>query len=147
LTHSYAQLPTRYAAILQDVVASEDSHTELVRRHYAAYDRGDIDGIVETLHPEVEIVAHDPENGGADRVWYGRTAARGLFVEIKSLIADNRAEIRSLEEREGRVQVSLSMHGVRRDTGEAGPLPAVHIHDFRDGLIARIETYRPEWRG
>lgn len=122
-----------------------EQEVELVRRHYAAYDRGDIDAIVATLHPHAEIVAHD-EGGSADRTWRGRTAARGLFVEINALIADTRVEVISLEAEPGRVEASVRLHGVRRDTGETGPLPARHVFEFRDGLIVRIETYRPDWR-
>ena len=122
-----------------------DRDVELVRRHYAAYDRGDIDGMIATLHPDAEIVSYD-ERGRHERVWRGRSAARGLFVEIHMLVADIRAEILSLKSRPGHVEVTLGLHGTRRDTGASGPIPAVHVHEIRDGLIARIETYRPDWR-
>jgi ketosteroid isomerase-like protein len=125
---------------------ADGAQVELVRRHYAAYDRRDIDGIVETLHPQVEIVSHD-ELGKADRAWRGRAAARGLFVEITALVADTRVEILSLEAERDRVEATVRLHGVLRATGQTGPVPAVHRFELRDGLIAKIETFRPDWRG
>jgi uncharacterized protein len=119
---------------------------DLVRLHYDAFNRDDVAGIAATLGPEVEIVGGDERAGGAGERAAGREEAVRFFSEIKDLFADNRVEILSLEARPGRVETSVRLHGTLRSTGASGPLPAVHFFTIADGLITRIETYRPDWR-
>ena len=118
-----------------------------VREHYAAFNRADVDEIVATLHPDVEIFGGDERAGGASERYRGREEARAFFAEIKELVADNRVEVLSLDAVPERVVASVRLHGtLRAGAGLSGSLPAVHFLTVRDGLIARIETYRPNWR-
>ena len=126
-------------------MGSPERDIALVRRHYDAYNRDDIDGMVAALHANVEIVTYD-EHGNPERRMSGRTAARGLFVEIKALAADTRVEVLSLEARPGRIEASLRFHGRLRSTGKAASVSATHVIEVRGDRITRIETFRPEWR-
>ncbi len=117
-----------------------------VRRHYDAFNDGDLDGIAATLHDEIEVFGGDERAAGARERFRGIDEARGFFAEIKELVADNWVETLLLEATPERVVASIRLHGTLRATGERGPVPAVHFFTIRDGLIARIETYRPDWR-
>ena len=118
-----------------------------VRRHYAAFNRDDVSEIVATLDQDVEIFGGDERAGGASERYRGRVEARAFFTEIKELVADNKVEVLSLEAVPERVVASVRLHGtLRPDPALTGSLPAVHFLTVRDGLIARIETYRPRWR-
>lgn len=119
----------------------------VVRRHYAAFNRDDVDEIVATLHPEIEIFGGDERAGGASERYRGRDEARDFFAEIKELVADNTVEVLTLEAVPERVVASVRLHGaIRANAAMSGSLPAIHFLTVRDGLIARIETYRPNWR-
>ena len=119
----------------------------LIRRHYAAFNRDDVTAIAETLHPDVEIVGTDERGGGRLELYKGREGATAFFSEIKEAVVHNDVAVLSLDARPGRVEASVRLHGTVRATERSGSLPAVHFFGIEDGLIARIETYRPDWRG
>jgi ketosteroid isomerase-like protein len=133
---------------LRDTGLAETTARDIdaVRRHYEAFNRDDVDAIVATLRPDVEIVGGDERAGGAGERSHGRDEAKRFFTEIKELVADNQAEVLTLEARPGRVEASVRLRGTLRGSGESGVVPAVHFFTVTDGLIARIETYRPDWR-
>jgi ketosteroid isomerase-like protein len=119
----------------------------VVRRHYAAFNGDDLGAIAETLHPEVEILGSDERGGGRLELYSGREEATAFFAEIKEAVEHNDVAVLSLDARPGRVEASVRLHGTVRSTDRSGSLPAIHFFAIRDGLIARIETYRPDWRG
>jgi ketosteroid isomerase-like protein len=116
-----------------------------VRRHYEAFNTSDIDAIVATLHPAIEISGGD-ERAGATERYQGLDEARRFFAGIKELVADNVVEVLTLEASQALVVASVRLHGRFRESGRSGSVPAVHFLTVRDGLVARIETYRPNWR-
>lgn len=118
----------------------------LVRRHYDAFNRDDVPGIVATLDKDVEIIGSDERAGGARERFRGHAQATTFFREIKQLVADNDVFVLSLDAQPGRVEASLRLRGTLRATERSGSLPAVHFFTIADGLITRIETYRPDWR-
>jgi ketosteroid isomerase-like protein len=118
----------------------------VVRRHYEAFNADDVDAIVATLHPEIEISGGDERAGGGGERYRGLEEARDFFVGIKELVADNVVEVLTLEASKSLVVASVRLHGTFRESGRAGSVPAVHFLTVRRGLVARIETYRPDWR-
>jgi ketosteroid isomerase-like protein len=117
-----------------------------VRRHYEAFNTNDIDTIVATLHPEIEISGGDERAAGVPERYRGLDEARDFFAGIKELVADNVVEVLTLEATESLVVASVRLHGTFRESGRTGSIPAVHFLTVREDLVARIETYRPNWR-
>jgi ketosteroid isomerase-like protein len=118
----------------------------LVRRHYDAFNRDDVAGIVATLDPDVEILGSDERAGGTPERFRGHEQATTFFQGIKELVADNDVFVLSLDARPGRVEASVRLRGTLRASERTGSLPAIHFFTIRGGLITRIETYRPDWR-
>jgi ketosteroid isomerase-like protein len=118
----------------------------LVRRHYDAFNRADVDAIAATLDPGIKILGTDERGAGTLELYSGIDQARAFFAEIKEEVADNHATVLSLDARPGRVEASVRLSGTIRATERSGSLPAIHIFAISDGLIAQIETYRPDWR-
>ena len=118
----------------------------LVRRHYEAFNDDDVGGIVATLDPEVEIVGSDERAGGARERFHGHAQATTFFRGIKELVAENDVHVLSLDARPGRVEASVRLLGTLKASDRSGSLPAIHFFTIVNGLIARIETYRPDWR-
>jgi ketosteroid isomerase-like protein len=118
----------------------------LVRRHYDAFNRDDVAGVIATLDKDVEIVGNDERAGGAPERFRGHAQATTFFREIKELVADNDVYVLSLDARPGRVEASVRLRGTLRASERSGSLPAIHFFTIANGLIGRIETYRPNWR-
>ena len=133
---------------LRDAGLAESTrrNVELVRAHYAAYDRADAAALLATLHREVEILVRDERAGGRPESYRSHEEATTFFAGIWNLVADNRVEVLSLDATPERVEASVRLSGRVRATGQTGSVPAVHFFAIADGLIARIETYRPDWR-
>ena len=123
----------------------ERSRLELVRRHYAAYNAHDIEAQLATLAPEIEIVAFD-EAGRVSEHWRGTEQARDFFIGIRALVANSHANVEMLRADGDRIFARLTLSGILRRTGDAGAIQAVHRHGFSDRSIAKIQTYRPDWR-
>jgi len=118
----------------------------LVRRHYDAFNRDDVAGIVATLDPEIEIVGSDERAAGSRERFRGHSQATTFFQGIKELVADNEVRVLSLDARPGRVEASVRLRGTLKASDRSGSLPAIHFFTIANGVIARIETYRPDWR-
>ena len=129
-----------------DLTGGTEAAIATVRRHYEAFDSGDLDAILATLDPEVDIYGGDERAGGASERFRGVEEAREFFADIKRLVPDSHIEVLTLEAVPERVIASIRLHGSAREGEVSGSIPAVHFHSLRDGLITRIETYRPDWR-
>jgi ketosteroid isomerase-like protein len=127
------------------LAATTGRAVDLVRRHYVAYASGDVDALLATLDPQVEILVHDERAGGAER-FRSHDGAAKFFEGIWDLIAQTSVEVLSLDASPGRVEASVRLSGTVRATGQRGAVPAIHFFTVADGLISRIETYRPDWR-
>ncbi len=128
-------------------MGAESDRLKIVRANYAAFSNGDIDGIMEPMSDDVEIIAAD-EHGviDPDQHFAGGPAARAFFEEIKSVVALSWVEIEKLTESDNAVVAEVSIHGRIRATEREGVIPAVHRLTFRGEEIVRIETFRPNWR-
>lgn len=115
-----------------------------VRRHYEAYNAGNLEALIDGFHPEIELVAGDAaaaEQFGPEH--RGRPAVREFFADLFDNLAESRVEVIELKSDGERVVASVQMHGRFRDTGVAASLPAVHAFSFRDDLIVRQEYFSP----
>lgn len=119
---------------------------KLVRLHYAAYACGDVDGLIESLDPQVCLEVHDEHGRTMREPLRGLDAARGFFEDIKRALTNTTVEIESLRADGDRVLARVKLGGTVRESGVSGVIPAVHLFTIHDGLIAEIRTHRPDWR-
>jgi steroid delta-isomerase-like uncharacterized protein len=117
---------------------------DLVRRYYAAFNRGDVEGMLACL---AEDVRHDVNQGG-------RRVGKALFREFcRHMGASYREELRDIvvmATPDGRrAAAEFTVHGVYLATdpglpearGQSYVLPAGAFLDVADGRIARISTH------
>jgi len=119
---------------------------KLVRLHYAAFARGDLDGVAAGLDENVSINVHDEHGKAAERPISGRAGARSFFEGINAAITNSTVEIERLRADGNRVLAQVTLGGTLRETGVTGAIPAVHLFTIHDGLITEIRTHRPDWR-
>ena len=130
-------------------IAADDPTQEnlrLVRLHYAAFARRDLDGLIDGLDPRVTITVHDEHGKPADEPVRGRDGARSFFEGIYSAITRSSVEIENLRADGNRVLAQITLGGTLRETGLTGAISAVHLFVIHDGLITAIRTHRPNWR-
>lgn len=123
-----------------------ERNLKLVRRHYAAFASGHLDGVVDGLDEDVAINVHDEHGKAAERPIRGRAGARTFFEGINAAITNLDVEIERLRADGNRVLAQVTLGGTMRDTEITGAIPAVHLFTIHDGLITEIRTHRPDWR-
>lgn len=122
-----------------------EANLQVVRAHYEAVNRRDLDAVIDGLHPEVEFTAGDErarqELGGP---LHGKEEVGRWFRALFAQLSENAVEVAKLEQddEEDRVVSSVYLHGTWRETGVSGAVPGVHVFTIRDGLIFRNCAYR-----
>jgi uncharacterized protein len=106
---------------------------EVVRRAYAAFNRADLDGLMECYSPDAEQLA--PIIG---EVNHGRETIRRSFESYFEVVEDHRTEPIEFIEVGEHLVVPVRLHGRLRHTGitdEMFPTEMVHAFAVRDGQI------------
>ena len=118
-----------------------EENIDTVRALYGALNRGDIDGLVQHLHPEVEI---HPATGGIldmGTTYRGREGMR-QFAETAWKSFDMAVEPKEMTTApDGRILATERWYMRARDGIETG-FQLTDIYTFRDGLIIRIDGFR-----
>lgn len=131
---------------MSDLDEIEATNLKLIRVHYSAYSSGDVDGILETLDDDVEIMVHDENGAREGDTLRGKDAVREFFEQIRSQITNSTVEVQELRADRSRVLASVVLGGTSRVSGDTGAIPAVHLFTCYEGRITSIRTHRPDWR-
>jgi ketosteroid isomerase-like protein len=110
-----------------------EENVELLRRLYDAFNRGDLDGLMERFAPDAEQIV-----AVLGQTHHGRAEIRTSFEDYFELVeARNTEPIEFIEAGEQMV-VPVRLHGRLRHTGitdDMIPTEMVHAFAFRDGQI------------
>lgn len=119
---------------------------KVVRTNYAAFNNGDIDGVLENLHPDIELVGAS-EDGvpNKNESWRGHAEARRFYEGLRNEIGLKWIEIVSLETDGEAIVATVWLHGTNEAANMEGAVPAVRHTTFDGLLIKRVETYRQGW--
>ena len=114
-------------------------HQELLAKTYAAFNRRDIDAVLDTMHAEV-----DWPNGWEGGRLHGRAAVRGYWERQWAAINPQVEPVSFVGDQTGRTVVEV--HQVIRDG--SGNIVAdrivQHVYAFRDGLVVRMDIVEPQ---
>ena len=117
---------------------------ELVTRYYAAFNAGDVDGMLACLG---EDVVHDVNQGGRRR---GREAFRAFLEHMNRCYAEEAVDLVVMANDEGtRAAAEFVIIGAYQQTDDGLPeargqtyrLPVGAFFEVADGLIARVTNY------
>jgi len=107
---------------------------DLLRRAYAAFNGRDIDGALDSMHPDVDW----PTAMEGGRV-LGHDALRAYWERQFDLI-DSRVEPEEFEElTDGRVSVSVHQRVRDADGKVLSDGHVRHVYELRDGLVVRMD--------
>jgi ketosteroid isomerase-like protein len=121
-----------------------DEKHNLIRRYLDAYNTFDVDGMIETLHPEVEFA--NVSGGETDTSATGREEFRSMAEKAAEMFAERQQTVTDVQEGEdGEVSIQVTYEGeLARDlpggieAGETVQLDGRSTFAFRDGKIVRI---------
>ena len=114
-------------------------NVELVRRGIEAWNRGDLDALLATLHPDLEYVTTGvfPD---LDPVYHGHDGFRRFWQDFREIWESLSIEIHELRDCGERVLLRLTFNARGRDGLEVRRKVA-SVATIRAGLIVRQENY------
>ena len=123
-----------------------EQRMKVIRANYAAYNNGDIDGVLQNLHSEVELVgANEDGNVRESEIWRGHEEARRFYEGVRNEMGLQWIEIAKLETDGEAIVATVWLHGTNDNSNTEGAIPAIRRHTFEGLLIKRVETFRQGW--
>jgi ketosteroid isomerase-like protein len=127
------------SAILRGAMSEEN--VETLRLAHAAFERGDMETAIESyLHPEIEWETRWP---GLPHAYYGRDGVREWFERVMEPI-EMKMDLLDVRAVGAQVLASYRAHGAGKSSGVPTEMPIFDLLTFRDGLIARRQTFYTE---
>jgi ketosteroid isomerase-like protein len=115
-------------------------NVKVLERHYEAFNRGDLEGLLEPFDPGVVFVEDPsvrPDAGSHMGIEGMRTFFQAMFDGSQEVAVDAVGWI----DQGDLVIVEIRLHGRFRHTGIAGEARFFHVWTFRDGCITRLQMY------
>ena len=116
--------------------ASVDAET--VRRGVDAFNRGDIDGMLEVMHPDVTLVPVRALLEGGE--YHGHDGVRRYFSDMEEDWASRRIEIDEIRDLDDGVLV-LGTFALTGRSGNEVRYPLAWHSQYRDGKLWRMQAY------
>jgi uncharacterized protein len=115
------------------------ANIETAERMYAARGRGDVDGLLAELHPDVEWRTHLSTLGG--RPIRGHAGVREYLASLAEEWEDFRQELEQVIDAGDEVVAFLTTHGRGRASGVKLQPQVAHVLRFKDGKCIENITY------
>jgi ketosteroid isomerase-like protein len=112
---------------------------EVAAELYALYERGDIDGMVSRMAPDVELDVSDrlPDEG----IHRGRDAYRDFLESSFDVWAEFRVEVEDLLDAGDAVVAFVRATGVGQGSGAEVQERIAHVAWLRDGVPYRVKVF------
>jgi ketosteroid isomerase-like protein len=116
------------------------NNVELARAGFEAFNRGDVEGVLALLHPEVEV--HSEGEVGEEGTYHGHEGYLrwvGVWLEAWD---EFRVEWDELEEvDDSNLLVHVTQYARGKGSGLEATQAATYLFTVRDGLASRVHIY------
>ena len=115
-------------------------NVEIVRRGFDAFNRGDLEGVLDDLAPEYEF---HPSGRFMDtqRVYRGRDGFVEFWGRFQGAWQDITISIERIEDLDNRVLTLGSFHGRGGGSGVEVQGESAWLHTIKDGLIVHLRSF------
>ena len=114
-------------------------HVDLARKGYEAFARGDLDGVLDMMDPDIE--AHNPVEVPEASVHRGREAVRRDWEQAIELFDDFSIEVEDYLDAGDELVVFLRYRARARGSAAEIDTPMAHVLTFREGRAIRLRQY------
>jgi ketosteroid isomerase-like protein len=120
---------------------SEQQNVDVVRKGYEAFGRGDIDGLLAQLDPNVEWRTPGPEDLPTAGQRRGHAAVQEFFQTLAGLLEIQRFEPKQFIAQDEMVVVTGDDTARVKATGTTLESRFVHVFTVRNGKVVGFEEY------
>lgn len=120
---------------------SEQQNVDVVRKGYEAFGRGDIDGLLEQLDPDVEWRTPGPEDLPTAGQRRGHAAVQEFFQTLAGLLEIQRFEPKQFIAQDEMVVVTGDDTSRVKATGTTLEIRFVHVFTVRNGKVVAFDEY------
>jgi ketosteroid isomerase-like protein len=117
-----------------------EENIALARRGYDAFSRGDINGVLAFLDPDVEVL--DSPELPDHRVWRGHEGVLGNFRNIQSVVEGYEVAPEEFIDAGDKLVVTVRVSGRGAGSGIRIEDRLLHVWTIRNGKAVRLENYR-----
>lgn len=125
---------------------NEQEKRDLINRYLDAYNAFDVDGMMATLHPEVQF--ENVSGSEVNATAFGADEFRELAEQSKTLFSSRKQTITSFRTKDDQVFIDVAYEGVLASdlpngmkAGETLTLNGRSEFEFKESKIARIVDY------
>lgn len=117
-----------------------DERATIVLRGYEAFNRGDVEGALSYLDPEITWHTYlVPGPGGGTYV--GHDGVRELWDDARNIFGEFRNEPERVIAGDDRLLAFVRVRGRGKESGVEVEAKIAHLYTFRDGKVLRVESY------
>jgi uncharacterized protein len=118
------------------------ANVEMTKRGLEAYNRRDVEALLEDLDPEVEWHPALPKLlGGEATVYRGHEGVREFFRDTDDVLDEIDVEYSEIRDLGDRVFVIGRFRARGKASGAETESPIATVSDIRNGKVIRIQTY------
>ena len=117
------------------------ARVDTVLAGYETFNRGDLDGALDGLHPEIEWHTYIvPGPGGG--TYHGHDGVRHLWSDARNIFGNFRNEPeRIIDVPPDRVVAVVRVCGTGKESGIPVEAHIAHVHTFRDEKVIRVDSF------
>jgi ketosteroid isomerase-like protein len=122
--------------------AMSQENVEAFKRGVDAFNRGDVEAVVEVIDPEVEW--HDVFGqmlGGEATVYRGHEGVRELFGDLSGAFAELHTEYSKIRDLDDRIVAIGHIRTRGSESGAETESPLWTISHWKNGKVTRLRTY------
>ena len=122
--------------------AMSQENVEAVKRGLDAYNRRDVEALLEEADPEVEWhPALLAPLEGEPTVYRGHEGIRKFFRDVDDVLAEIKVEYSDIRDLGDRVLAIGRLHTRGNQSGAVSESPIASVSDFKNGKTIRVRTY------
>jgi ketosteroid isomerase-like protein len=116
-----------------------EADVETVSRGIEAFNRGDVEGVVEMTDPEVTLVPVRSLLEGGE--YTGHDGVRKYMADMSEDWSELEITVDEIRDLDGRVLVLGGFRAVGRASGSGLEQPLAWLSDMRDGKLVRLQAF------